>query len=183
MSEELDSKTKLEIYKVVLTRYKDLINEKESQSISEIRQKMVPYTDTIRKIRDNLTSEIIGYTYDRDFLAAAQRAMAYVRQIKTCEFAFTFFMDFAQMDELKVGTVMDKAMLFATILRALGSENACVLVTKKDKSYVKFTFEKEYIFVPETGSLLLGEDAMNLFAEDKVSYSFNDLVYENLDDL
>jgi hypothetical protein len=105
-----------------------------------------------------------------------------VRKIRTCEFAFTFYVDPEEMEKLKIGTSMDKAMLFAAILRSLGSENVRVLVTKKDKSYVKFTYNKEYIFVPETGSLLLGEDAMKMFSDDPVSYSFSDLVYENLEE-
>jgi hypothetical protein len=179
MGEDLDAGTKLEIYRLVLQRYKELIAEKESLSISEIRQKVSPYNDFIRKLNAELTRNIVSYSYKDDFIRAAQNAMDYVRDIKTCEFAFTFFMDFQDMHKLKIGTVTDKAILFAALLRSLGSENVRVLVTKKDKPYVKFSFEKEYVFVPETGSLLLGEDSMKLFSDDPVSYSFSDLIYEN----
>lgn len=182
MAEDLDKETKLEIYKVVLSRYKELITEKESLSISAIRHKVSPYNDIIRAIRDELTEDIVGYTYQNDFMAAAQKAMAYIRRVRTCEFAFTFWMDFKDMRQLRIGTAMDKAILLAAILRSLGSENVVVLVTKMDKPYVRFTFEKGYIFSPETGSLLMGEDSMRLFSGDPVAYSFNDLVYESYEE-
>lgn len=182
MGEELDEGTKLEIYRLVLARYKDIITEKESLSISEIRQKVSPYNDFIRKLNSSLTKNIVGYSYKKDFIQAAQNAMDYVRGIKTCEFAFTFWMDFEDMRRLKIGTSMDKAILFAALLRSLGSEDVRVLVTKSYKPYVKFSFDKEYLFVPETGSLLLGEDSMKMFSDDAVSYSFSDLVYENYED-
>ncbi len=182
MGEDLDAATKLEIYRLVLKRYKDIIGDKESLSISEIRQKVSPYNDFIRKLNKELTGSMVSYSYKNDFIRAAQNAMDYVRSIKTCEFAFTFWMDFDDMRRLKIGTVMDKAILFAALLRSLGSEDVRVLVTKNDKPYVKFSFDKEYLFVPETGSLLLGEDSMKMFSDDAVSYSFSDLVYENYEE-
>ena len=80
MGVELDSKTKLEIYKLVLNRYKDIIGEKESLSISEIRQKVSPYNDNIRKIRDGITDDIIGYSFEKDLPIAAQKAPRITRQ-------------------------------------------------------------------------------------------------------
>jgi len=174
---ELDDKTKLDIYRVVLNRYKDVIGEKESHSISEIRQRVSPYNDIIRKIRNDITKDIIGYDYQRDFLTAVQNAIAYMRTIRTCEFAFTFWMDFKDIEGLKVGTAMDKAIFFAAVLRSLGSEDVLVVVTKAGKPYVRF--RENHLFVPETGSLLMGEDAMKVFSDDPAAYSFNDLLYEN----
>ncbi len=176
MGEELDAETKLEIYKTVLNRYKDIITEKESLSISEIRQKVSPYNDIIRSIKEELTEDMPGYDSGKDFMAAAQKAMSYVRRIRTCEFAFTFWMDFKEMQELKIGTAMDKAILLAALLRSLGSDDVRVLVTRAGRPYVRF---RDNVFVPETGSMLMGEDAMKLFSEDPVAYSFSDLAYEN----
>ncbi len=180
MGEELDAKTKLEIYKAVLSRYKDIIAEKESLSISEIRQKVSPYNDIIRDIKEEITADMVGYNPEKDFMAAAQKAMSYVRRIRTCEFAFTFWMDFKEMQELRIGTAMDKAILLAALLRSLGSEDVRVLVTKAGKPYVRFRGGN--VFVPETGSVLMGEDAMKMFSEDPVAYSFSDLAYENYEE-
>ena len=176
----MDAETTLKIYRVILNRYKDLIGEKESHSISVIRQRVSPYNDTIRNTRNSITSNIIGYEYRKDFFTAAQAAVNHIRKMETCEFAFTFWMDFKDMEELKVATAYDKAIYLAAILRSLGSENVRVLVTKKDNPYVKFVWNTvDYVFSPQTGSLLVGEDTLKLFKDDQVSYSFNDLVYED----
>lgn len=183
MSDELDTSTKLELYKLVLARYKDLINEKESRSISEIRSRVSPYNDFVRKLRDPMITDMVPYVPKTQFFAAAQRAMAYVRAIRTCEFAFTFWMDFKEMDALKIGTAMDKAILLAALLRSLESEDAKVLVSAKGKTFVRFSWAgTQYVFVTESGSLLIGEDAMRISAEDPMAYSFNDLVYENYEE-
>jgi hypothetical protein len=183
MSDELDSATKLELYKLVLARYKDLINQKESRSISEIRARVSPYNDFIRKLRDSMLADTVPYVPATHFFTMAQRAMAYVRTIRTCEFAFTFWMDFKEMDGLKIGTGMDKSILLAALLRALESEDAKVLVSGKGKAYVRFSWAgTQYLFVTESGSLLMGDDAMRVFSEDPAAYAFNDLVYENYEE-
>ena len=180
---DLDSQAKLEIYKLVLSRYKDLISEKESRSISEIRQRVSPYDDFIRKLRDSFISDMVPYIPQAQFFVAAQRAMDYVRGIRSFEFVFTFWMDFKEMDELKFGTSMDKAILLAALLRSLESEDVRVLVTKRRSAFVKFVWNgAPYLFAAENGSLLAGEDTTKIFADDPIAYSFNDLVYENYEE-
>ncbi len=183
MPEDLDTKIKLELYRLVIKRYKDLISEHESRSISEIRQKVSPYTDFIKHKRDEILASIVPYVYKRHFFDAAQTAISYVRTIKVCEFSFNFWMEFHEMDELRIATSMDKAILLASLLRALESEDVVVAVTANGKIYVKFIWDdKPHIFMPESGSLLMGDDAMKLFENNPISYSFNDLVYENYED-
>jgi hypothetical protein len=183
MADELDADTKLKIYKLVLGRYKDLISEKESLSITEIRERVSPYNDFIRGMRERMLSDIVPYDSRLHFLSAAERAMDYVRGIRTCEFAFTFSMSFKEMDELKIGTAMDKAIMLAALLRSFESEDARVLVTKKGKALVRFSCKGvPYLFNSESGSLLVGEDASRLFNEDPIAYCFNDLMYENYEE-
>lgn len=183
MADDLDPNTKLEIYKLVINRYKNLITEKESISISEIRQKVSPYNDYIKKARERILSDIVPYDKRAHFMTAAERAMGFVRPIRTCEFVFTFWMSFKEMEDLRIATSIDKAILFAALLRSFESEDARVLVSKKGKSFVRFNWSgTSYIYVPESGSLLAGEDAMKAISEDPLSYSFSDLVYENYDE-
>jgi hypothetical protein len=180
---EMDATTKLEIYKLVLARYKDLINEKESRSISEIRQRVSPYNDFVRKMRDSMLTDMVPYVPKTQFFFAAQKAMSYISSIRTCEFSFTFWMDFKEMDTLKFGTAMDKSILLAALLRSFESEDAKVLVSGKGKTFVKFSYGgTQYLFVTESGSLLVGDDSMKTFADDPLAYAFNDLVYENYDE-
>jgi len=184
MADELDAETKLGIYALVLRRYKDLISEKETLSITEIRQKVSPYTDYIRRLREPMLADIAPYDYSRNFMAVAERSISHVRRIRTCEFAFSFWMDFSEMDSLRVGTAMDKAILLAALLRSFESPDARVLVTRKGRPLVRFSYKgSAYVFLPESGSLLVGDDASKLISDDPISYSFNDLVYENYEDV
>lgn len=183
MADELDTATKLEIYKLVISRYKDLISEKESRSISDLRQSVSPYNDHIRKLRDSMLLDMVPYVHKTHFFTAAQRAMAYVRAIRTCEFAFTFWMDLKEMEALKLGTAMDKAILLAALLRSFESEDAKVLVTRKGGAFVKFSWGgTQYLFAADRGSLFIGGDSMKVFADDPVAYAFSDLVYENYEE-
>ena len=184
MEGPLDAETKLTVYKLVLKRYKYLISEKESRSISEIRQRVSPYNDFIRKKRESFLTDMVPYNPATQFMVAAERAMDYIRKIKTLEFAFTFWMDFQEMDDLKIATAMDKAILLAALLRSLESEDAKVLVSRKGKPFVRFSQNATtYLFVPESGSLLMGDDASKLLSDDPIAYSFNDIVYENYEEL
>lgn len=184
MAEDLDDKTKLEIYKLVINRYKDTITQNESRSISEIRQRVSPYTDFIRKMRERMLSDTVPYEYKRHFFTAVERALSYIRGIRTCEFAFNFWMNFEEIDSLKVSSALDKAILLAALLRSFESEDTRVVVTKKGKIFVKFLWrDTPYLVAPETGSLLSGEDSMKIFSDDPVAYSFNDLVYENYEEV
>ncbi len=183
MADELDDRTKLEIYKLVLGRYKGMISEKESKSISEVRQRVSPYHPAIRAVRERLLQDIAPYSYNHHFLAAAQKAISYVASIRTCEFSFSFYVDFREMDELRIGTALDKAIYLAALLRSLESEDVKVLVTRRGRAFVRYMYkDSSFIFVPESGSLLSGEDAMKLFSEDPLAYSFSDLLYENYED-
>jgi hypothetical protein len=183
MADQLDAETKLAVYKLILVRYKDLISEKESRSISEIRQRVSPYNDHIRRLRDSFTVDIVPYDPKRHFMDAAMRAMDHVRMIRTIEFAFNFWMDFPEMESIKAGTGMDKAILLAALLRALESADVRVIVSKKGKAFVRFSHKGvAYLFVPESGSLIIGDDASKLISDDPISYSFNDIVYENYEE-
>jgi len=180
MSEAIDAETKLKLYMLMVSRYKDLINENETRSVSEIRQRISPYSDTIKSLNMRLTEDLQPFSYEQHFITAAQRAINYIREIKTCQFTITFWLGFDEMDKLKLGGIMDKALLFAALLRSFGSDQVLVKVAKSGKTYVSFLWEgKEYMFVPESGSLLTGDDVVSVFSKDPLDYMFNDLTYEN----
>lgn len=183
MAEDIDAETKLKLYMLMVNRYKGLISEKETKSVSEIRQRVSPHGEAVKRLRDRILAGMDRFAYEQHFFTAAQRAISYVRDIKTCRFLLTFWMEFEEIDSLKVAGVMDKALLLAALLRSFGSEDALVKVTKAGRSYVCFSWKGEsYLFVPESGSLLAGGDIAKVFDNDPVAYSFNDLVYENYED-
>ncbi len=180
----IDAETRLKIYLLILNRYKDLIREKESKTISEIRALVSPYNnDSLKKLREELLSEISDYNYESHFFAAVEKTIEYMNRVKTCEFTIPFWMTFDEINELKVTDGANKAVLFAALLRSFGSENVKVLVTKSRKQYVRFEWGgDDYLFTPESGSLLRNEDVAKLLESDQAAYAFNDLSYENYEE-
>jgi len=183
MGEELDPATLLAVYRLVLGRYKDLINDKESRSISEIRARTSPYTDFIRRVSADLMKDTVPYDYARHFPTALERSLAFLRSIRTCEFAFTFWMSFEEMERIALGTSLDKALLLCALLRSFESPDASVVVTRADQWLVRFSFDGlERIVLPATGSVLSGEDAAAHLSKDRPKYIFNDISFEDLED-
>ena len=180
----IDAETKLKIYLLILNRYKDLIKEKETKTISEIRQLVSPYNnESLKKIKEELLSDMPDYNYENNFFAAVEKAIEYMKKIKSCEFAIPFWMTFDEINELRITDGANKAVFFAALLRSFGSENVKVLVTKERKQYVRFEWGgDDYLFVPESGSLLRNEDVTKLLESDPAGYAFSDLSYENYEE-
>src|SRR3989338_10522870 len=157
---DADSETKLRLYMLIVNRYKSLISEKENKSISEIRQRVSPYNDFISALKTRLAGGINHYSYEKHFLQAIQAVLGYLREIHNFEFLLPFWMSFEEMDQLKAAGPMDKAILCAALLRALGSDDCKVYVTKKGNVFVGFKWSKEsYIIEPKGSSVLSGADA------------------------
>ncbi len=183
MTADLDNETKLKVYMLIVNRYKELISEKEERSVSETRQRVSPYNDLVKSLRDRLLSDFHPYSYERDFMQAVQRAVGHVGAMKTFRMLIPFWMTFEEMEELKIGGVMDKAILLASLLRAFDSRDARVMVTKSGRPLVGFEWKGErHIVLPESGSILNGDDAAKLVAEDPLAYAFSDLVYESYEE-
>lgn len=180
----IDAETRLKIYLLILNRYKDLIAEKESKTISEIRHLVSPYNnEPLKRIKQELLSEMQDYNYEKNFFAAVEKTIEYMKKIKTCEFVIPFWMGFDEINELKITDSANKAVFFTALLRSFGSENVKVVVTKGRRQYVKFEWGGDtYLFVPESGSLLRNEDVTKITESDPPAYAFSDLSYENYEE-
>jgi hypothetical protein len=178
-----DLETKLRIYSLIVNRYKDLIGEKEDRSISEIRQRVSPYNDFIKNLKERFIQDMKPYDYNKHFFSATQRVINYMREIKDCEFLITFWMTFEEMEQLKAADTMDKAILMAALLRSLGSEDAKVYVTHSKRVFVGFNWNKmPYLVDPRNSGMLSGPEADNAFIKDKLSYIFSDLHFESFEE-
>ena len=177
---ELDVETKLKLYMLIVNRYKDLISEKEEQSITELRNRISPYNDFIRELRKRLSE---GHDIEADFLSVVQKFILYIRKVKNFEFLFNFWMKFEEIDEIGAAPVMDQALLLTSLLRSIDAKDPRVYITKSERIYITFEHNGDkYLVIPETGSLLVGNDVKNVFDNDKPAYSFSDLVYENYEE-
>ncbi|MEK6982045.1 MAG: hypothetical protein AABX38_03890 [Candidatus Micrarchaeota archaeon] len=178
--DEIDAVIKIKFYDLVIARYKDLISEKETKSISDIRQKCSPYNKFIENLSKQITTEIKNYEYENNFLQALEKILEYIKTIKVLELNFDFWLSEKDIDNLKVGTKMDKSILLCSLIRSIGSGNCVVVVTKSKTNYISLEYKNDrYVINQESGSILKGEDIEQLFERDAIDYSFSDLSYED----
>ncbi|MFA5050123.1 MAG: hypothetical protein WC501_03890 [Candidatus Micrarchaeia archaeon] len=178
----LDTERKVKIYELILSRYRELIKEKEERSISEIRQMINPYDDFVKSLRDDIIRDIQPYLQEKHFFSAVQKCTDYIKSIYNLKLPVIFYLTFKEIDELKVAPILDQSVLLCSLIRSLGSENAKVHIMNSNKIYVGFDFEFErYLIDPESGTLFRGGDVEAIFKSDKPSYSFSDLHFESFE--
>ncbi len=178
----LDSERKLRIYELILSRYKNLIKEKEERSLSEIRQMILPYDDFVKSLRDNIIRDIQPYVYEKHFFSAIQKCTDYINSIYNLKLPVPFYLTFKEIDELKAAPILDQSVLLCSLIRSLGSENAKIHILNSNKIYVGFDFEFEsYLINPENGTLFKGGNVGEIFKADKPLYSFSDLFFESFE--
>jgi hypothetical protein len=175
----MDDKKKAAVYLLMLNRYRDLINERETKTITEIRSMVKPRQPYV----EILLKRIIPEWPQIGAMEAIERLVGYLRSVETCEFALTFWMKPEEMDELRVADQANKSILFAAFLRSLGFEKVKVFVMKSGSYYVWFFLNnEEYLFLPKNNMLIKGEEISKLFAEDSPRYAFSDLSYESFEE-
>ncbi len=172
----------LKLYSLVIQRYAAIISEKEYASVSELRHRISPYNEFIRKLRARLLADLQPYDYEKHFFSALERIVEYIKSIENIELPVTFWMKFEELDSIKAGGLFDQALLLCALLRSLESK-ASVLLTKSKKPYVSFEWQGEkYLLNPESGSMLVGADAIALLAKDPLACAFNDLFFESYEE-
>jgi len=181
--EDLAPETKVKIYHLILSRYKEHIEKHERSSLSELRQMITPYNDFIKSLRDKIIEDLQPYSYEKHFFSAVQKVTEYIRSIKNIKLDIVFWMSFEELDSLKAGPLIDQAIFLTSLLRSLGSNDTKVYISFLGKIYVGFSWNNtHYLINPESGSLLSGSDAENAFVEDHLRYVFNDLSFESLEE-
>lgn len=180
MESGADSEIKLKIYELIISRYKDKIEESEHKSISELRERISPYNEFIKQLNASIFQSQEPYEYEKHFPQALQCALEYINSIATVELPVSFWIDFETMDKLKAGDLIDKALLLTSLLRSFGSTSAKVMITTSRKVYVGYEWKGEqHIINLESGSILSGEDVQKIWAEDPLVYAFSDLYFES----
>jgi hypothetical protein len=180
--EPTEDELRLRLYRLIIDRYRDKIEEYETKSVSDLKSLIQPRDGLIAQIRDSITSAFHPYVYEEHFLDAAKLAFSHVKSFRTIPAPVSFWLSFSDMQELMAGDEIDKSILLCSILRALGSENAKVFVTDTKNSYALFQFSgKSFVCDHSKGEFLgheSGEQALGAL-RGKLLYAFNDKEYED----
>ncbi|MEM4336258.1 MAG: hypothetical protein QXY61_04585 [Candidatus Anstonellales archaeon] len=171
-----------ELYRLIVMRYKELIEKSEDKTITEVRAMISPYNEFIQKKKAELLSDFPSYDPEKDFFSIAQKAIEYIKGIENIEMPVKFWLSFEELDRLRAGNVYNQSILLASLFRALDGKDVLVYATEKGNFYVGFSWQGlRYAVNPENGAMFIGEDVSKLFQEDRPMYAFSDLVFESFD--
>ncbi len=202
-----DGPQKTEFYRRIIARYAALINESEEKTVPELKSLIRPHDGTVLELKKKVLSQWeenrksagdpagVAYAFQSDFLWVADRALAYVRQMENLhsDLPVTFWLSPQEMTELQGGDLFDKAVLLASLIKALGGPaKVRVLELEKNRIHpvVVFTFEERAYVLdasqPECGLTTYSgnlEETLARFSYEgnkyvKSAYEFSDLEYQ-----
>lgn len=181
-AEPSEEELKLRICRLIIDRYRDKIEEYETKSVADLKLLVSPRDPKIAEIHASLTEDFHPYVYEEHFLQAAKMAFSYVSSFKTIAAPVSFWLAFSDIEEIGAGDEIDKSLLFCSLLRSLGSENAKVFVTDTRNSYVLFQFSGKSFVADHSQKELSqfdeGQAAISSL-KGKLLYAFSDKDYED----
>ncbi|PIT84074.1 hypothetical protein COU37_05450 [Candidatus Micrarchaeota archaeon CG10_big_fil_rev_8_21_14_0_10_45_29] len=172
----------LELYNLIIERYRKFIEDGESKSVSELRLLVRPMDSSIIEMKISIEDSFNPYSYDSNFLLATQRAMDTIFAWKRVKMPLSFWMGFDDMIRLRAADDIDRAIILCSLFRALGSQSARVLLGKDKTAWVSFLFgQKQYVVdigQKTMSTYPLDEDGIKQFMYN-IQYSFNEKDYED----
>lgn len=170
-------------YKLIIQRYKDYINEKEGKTITALKQMISPENDTVKKIvrtiyeENNIDIKKTELSRDEKELVAAS-IIHYLKGIKTVYPEVTFWPTFEEIEFIKAGDPMDKALLGCSLF--ISVKIPCkICVSEDNKHYLVYDIEeKRYFYQIEDDEIYEGTK-LDLFLSKgvKFKYCFNNEQY------
>ncbi len=172
------------LYLTVILRYKESIEQGEALYIPDLPRLVEPENKSVVVLADSIKGEFDGYSYERDFERAAKSAYDYIRgHVSTVSLPIQFWQKPDETLDNKIGDAFDKSTLFCSILAALGSASAkVVLVVDGSKDVaVFFSSAREVVFYKfddENPKALPDVDAVRSLmqkSDDAQVYAFNSI--------
>ncbi len=177
-----DARLQSELYKLIIERYRKFIEDSESKSIAELRQLVRPLDASVTELKISIQDQFHPYLYQDHFLKAVETGLNTTFSWKSVAMPVSFWVNFADMARLHAADDIDRAILLCSLMRALGSDNARVLIGKNKSAWVGFSFgEKQYVVdISRKGMNAFNskDDSLKQFMFT-ILYSFNDRDYQD----
>jgi hypothetical protein len=174
---------KLKVYELIIKRYKDLIEQKEAKSVSDLKALIKPTDEIIVRKRNDITEKIRPYIFEQHFLEAAEEAHKFIRTIRTMILPIDFWLTPKEIIEIRGGDPMDKAIFLCSLLIALENTDSYVIVGTSNGIKIAVGFELKgewYLLDPTSEHHAKGkkEDIIQQwFGDMERVYAFNDKDY------
>ncbi len=185
---------KIKYYSLIVTRYKEVINENERKTISELKEMIRPTDLTIKSIVSKFTP--IRYDFNKDYITSLRKIYNYLRteiNIVTNDLKVLFWIDFSKVLKEKISDEQTTSIILCSCMRALQDNFASieVVLLEDDKvhSFVTTKIKETYYIFDLTQNLPFdtykSTDAKKLYSEYRYNdkkiikkiYSYNNLDY------
>jgi len=121
------------LYRILLEKYAELINEKERRTIGEIKALVNAEDLTIQSLLSDFKKP--GYLFPKDYQAAAEKVLVFVQtkiNYVEPEINLNYWLSAKEIFSSKVGDDEDLAVFLCSLLFALGDEKASVVIAELD---------------------------------------------------
>jgi len=170
MVDDID-RIKCMVYQILTVRYKHIIAKNEEKNLSQLKEKIAPFSDEIVGIASRILS---GAETDNEKFS---HVLSYLRKITVVELAIPFYLSFREVDNYMFATPLDKAMLGASLMRKIGID-AKVYMTKQN-TYIGFRMNNTPMLLNVSSMVMLqGKEADDAFLKDPLRFVFNDMYSE-----
>lgn len=182
---------KLLLYDLLISKYKDHIEENETKTIPELRELVQPQNDAVKEITKRIRKETDSETH---LLEACEKAATIVDDVHSVPgLGVPFWLLIEDMLEHKVADYEDKAILVCSIFRNLGAKASVLIAELSDGSTRPLILvsldEKAVLFDPniyhdfykyfDTRGVVLNEYEYNGSKINRILYEFNDKEYKS----
>ncbi|MCX6798478.1 MAG: hypothetical protein NTW59_00040 [Candidatus Diapherotrites archaeon] len=120
-----------ELYRLLLEKYADLINEHEKKTIGEIKGLVNADDLTIQSILTDFKKE--GYVFQQNYFEAAEKVFQFVTkelQYVEPELNLNYWLAAKEVFAARIGDDEDLAVFLCSMLLGLGDENAAVVIAE-----------------------------------------------------
>lgn len=121
------------LYRLLLQKYSNLINEKEKRTIGEIKGLVNAEDLTIQSVLSDLKPE--NYVFEQNYIDAAKKAFEFVaNEISYVDpgLKINYWLSPKEIFSERVADDEDLAVFLCSILLALGDENASIVICELD---------------------------------------------------
>lgn len=118
---------KIKYYSLIINRYKNIINENERKTISEIKASVIPTDLTIKNIVSKFTP--IGYDFNKDYIPSLKKIYNYLKSdinVVKNDLKILFWMDFSKIISEKISDEQTISILLCSCMHALDDDFATV---------------------------------------------------------
>jgi len=140
------------LYRLLLEKYADLINERERRTIGEIKALINAEDLTIQSILGDFKKQ--DYSFEKDYLAAAENVFRFVQKkiyYVEPEINLNYWLSAKEIFSSKVGDDEDLAVFLCSLLFALGDTKAAVVIAElsnlKTHAFVVTQFQEKFFLL------------------------------------